>query len=176
MLKCKDAMKEYNDVFAYGSRFVDFTLRFPVSYKKSLQRDRVIFYDDRIAALQGAAIIAACEKERAAASVSTVTFPDLSEISTTAVTLPLPQKTIPTTSTNNRARQWYCRLANMYPLLISTCMHAFTYSLSRPCWTRCDPFRSILHWRVSSLTAFLPVGIVYWVYQRQFLGQLGWSQ
>ena len=72
MLKCKDAMKEYNDVFAYGSRFVDFTLRFPVSYKKSLQRDRVVYYDHRIGELQGAAMIAVCEKERADAIAAAV--------------------------------------------------------------------------------------------------------
>ena len=67
-------MNEYSNVFAYGSRFVNFTMKFPVYFKKSLQRDRVIFYDDRIAELQGAAIIAACEKERADAIAAFAAF------------------------------------------------------------------------------------------------------
>ena len=116
MLECKEGMREYNQVFAYGSRFVDFTMRFPAYYKKSLQRDRVVYYDRRIGELQGAAIIAACEQERAVAdaagsgngsgsgsaassgsgmNVATATdtgmdpipFPDLSEILTVAVCL-----------------------------------------------------------------------------------------
>jgi hypothetical protein len=44
MLELRGDMKGYKDVFAHGSRFCDFIMRFPDSFKRSFQRDRVIYY------------------------------------------------------------------------------------------------------------------------------------
>ena len=72
--------------------------RFPAYFKKSLQRDRVVYYDRRIGELQGAAIIAVCEKERADAATGPVAFPDLSEIPSIAVTLLCSPRAISSTA------------------------------------------------------------------------------
>ena len=66
LMSCDTSIAD-QQVTTAGSYFVDFVVRLPWSFKGELQRDRVVTYDRKTAALMGAAIIAACESEREAA-------------------------------------------------------------------------------------------------------------
>jgi hypothetical protein len=44
LLKCENGMEDHKGITACGSRFSDIVLRLPLSYKKTLQRDRVVYY------------------------------------------------------------------------------------------------------------------------------------